>query len=227
MNKGTTTARCTPASRTTEFRKAKDLRRRHGREAAEALVLRATWLPDCDRQLVLAVYEEGKSVIDLASLMKQPVRTLRARVRRLVERITSPIFAFVALNLDQWPMMLKRVAEACVVRGLTIKEASAELRISYYSVRRHLDLIRTMLETGTPGAAMSSWTSAPARARRGGDLPALKNQLHAGEAEDDDEDDETFGDRRDDDDPAEPERCEEEGRAGRHASSNGSGRLGR
>lgn len=136
-----------PTSRLPESIKAKDLRRRHGREAAEAIVSRAVWLPDAERHLVQAIFGEGKSVLDLALLMSQPVRSLRTRVRRIVERLTSPAFAFVALNLERWPATMKRVGDACVFRGLTIKQAAADLNVSYYTVRRHLDVIRTLLET--------------------------------------------------------------------------------
>ncbi|MGE3106857.1 MAG: hypothetical protein AB7G11_05000 [Phycisphaerales bacterium] len=124
-----------------------DLRRRHGREVVERITSRAQWLPRADRELILAVFNDGKRTKDLAALMSVSPRVLRSRVRRLVRRVTSEQFQFAALHHETWPAGMKRAAEACIFAGLSIKDAARELGLTYHGVRRHVDLIRVMART--------------------------------------------------------------------------------
>ncbi len=128
---------------------ATDMRRRHGREAVERITARAQWLENTDRQLIMAVFEDGKRLKDLAALMNVSPRTLRARLRRLVLRVSSELYQFVALHAESWPPNMRRAAEACVFKGLSIKDAAIDLGVSYHNVRRHIDLVRVLARTGT------------------------------------------------------------------------------
>ena len=123
-----------------------DLRRKRRREVIERVVQRAELLTPADRALVLAYYRDQQNALDIARLAGEPVRAVRRRLRRAVERVLSPRFQFVASRLGSWPPTRRRVACACVLQGFTLREASRRLGLSLHSVRRHHDAIQAMFE---------------------------------------------------------------------------------
>lgn len=123
-----------------------DLRRRRRRDLVERLVDRAQWLPAEDRTLVESVYQDGRTVSDLASLLGANPRTLRRRLRRLTRRLLSPQFVFVVAHRDRWPSTRRRVAEACVLHGRSLRETARELRLSLHCVRRHHDAVTALFQ---------------------------------------------------------------------------------
>ncbi len=133
-----------------------DLRLRRRRDAAETIVARASVLADEDRGLLEAVYDKGHTVQDVARLLGKTdpsqVRQLRKRVRRLVTRISEPRFVFVLTSRHAWPSTRKRVAERCVLRGESMRAASAELGISLHSVRQQCLRIDAMFESAADRA---------------------------------------------------------------------------
>lgn len=125
---------------------ALDLRRKRQRDMADSILSRAEYLARPDRTLILAVYEDNRRISDLARMMDHHPRTLRRRIRRLIERMMSPKFAFVASRRDQWSATQRRVATACVLQGLSIRAASEQLKLSHYTVRKHCDIVQTLFE---------------------------------------------------------------------------------
>ncbi|MEL7473142.1 MAG: hypothetical protein AAGK04_07480 [Planctomycetota bacterium] len=123
-----------------------DLRRRRRRELTEALLERSSRLPDEERALIEAVYREGRPVVEIARLRGESPRPLRRRVRRLVERVMSERFGFVARRVAEWTPNRRRVAEACVLHGCSLREAAERLRLSLHAVRRHSDAVQALFE---------------------------------------------------------------------------------
>ena len=123
---------------------ALDLRRKRQRDLADSILSRAEYLARPDRTLILAVYEDNRRISHLARMMGLHPRSLRRRIRRLIERMMSPKFAFVAARRDQWSATQRRVATACVLHGLSIKAASEQLKLSHYTVRKHCDIVQTL-----------------------------------------------------------------------------------
>jgi DNA-directed RNA polymerase specialized sigma24 family protein len=123
-----------------------DLRRAQSRALAEQIVRRADFLPPHDRQLLLAVYSQGNTAVDLARLMRQDPRALRRRIRRLVRRVLSSRFCYVASHKDEWTTSRRRVAIACVLQGCSLRLASKELGLSLHAVRRHFDAVLALCE---------------------------------------------------------------------------------
>ncbi len=123
-----------------------DLRRKRRREVIERVVERAELLSPADRALILAYYRDEQSALDIARLACEPVRAVRRRLRRVVQRVLSPRFQFVASRRRSWPPTRRRVASACVLEGFTLREASRRLGLSLHSVRRHHDAIQAMFE---------------------------------------------------------------------------------
>ncbi len=120
------------------------------------LVRRAAWLTPEDRELVTSVFGEGLSVAAYTRRRREhdpvapvSVRTARRRLRRLVTRLLSPRFAFVIENRGDWPATRRRAAMACVVQGLSLREAASKMGVSLHAVRRHMDAVEALyLATG-------------------------------------------------------------------------------
>lgn len=131
-----------------------DLRRRNARSHAEQIAGRAQFLPREEHALISAVYEQGRSISELALLSGKPPRTLRRDVRRIVQRLAAPEFAFVVLHADTWSGTLRRVARCCVVEGFPVRKAAQSLHLSLHTVRKHREMIRLMaMAAGVPPAA--------------------------------------------------------------------------
>lgn len=127
---------------------ALDLRRRHSRELAERLVELAAHTNPEDRALIEAVYRDGVTAARLATLSGRTPRAVRQRIRTIVTRLLSPRFAYVLAHGDAWPTRRRRIADACVLKGLSIREAAEALGLSVHAVRRQLDLINALADAG-------------------------------------------------------------------------------
>lgn len=123
-----------------------DLRRRLRREMADLIVERSQVLPRDDAGLLQCIYGDGRSISALAPMLGCDARKLRRRVRRLVERVNSNEFVFVLSYRQNWTPSRRRVAEACFIRGLSIRQAASDLRLSYHTVRRHLEAVRALMQ---------------------------------------------------------------------------------
>jgi DNA-directed RNA polymerase specialized sigma24 family protein len=125
----------------------------------ETVVRRAAWLAPTDGAVLLSVYEQGLPVAEAARRLGTDEKALTRRIRRLIERVMAPRFVLAARVLRPdpdlrrllpepdplaWPPTRRRVADAVVIRGLTMRHAAAELRTSLHSVRRHMDAIHAM-----------------------------------------------------------------------------------
>ena len=135
-----------------------DLRRGFRREVAEVLVERAELLPEPDRRLIEGVFRDGRSIREVAAVWGDPPgpgrdeRTLRRRLHRLVRRLYSPEFLVVAQLRERWAPARRRVATACVLHGLSLREAAEALGMSMHTVRRQLDAVSAIVEAACAGA---------------------------------------------------------------------------
>lgn len=123
-----------------------DLRRKRHRDLAQQLVDRASALDPADRLLVEAHFRDGVPIRELAIVTGHAARSLRRRIRRLAERLRSDRFLFVARHMHQWPAPRRRVAAACVLRGMTQRQTAQQLGLTCHAVRRHLDAIEALHE---------------------------------------------------------------------------------
>lgn len=125
---------------------AMDLRRRRTRDFAEFMLRLSEWLSARDRAIVVAIYEHGESAAAVARLCNMRADHLRHRLRVLARRMRSAEFAMVATCRQQWPPKLRKVATACFLHGLTMRDASLQLGMTLHEVRRNRDVVRTMVE---------------------------------------------------------------------------------
>lgn len=131
-----------------------DLRRHRRRQLIQALLDRAQHLPDADRDLLEAVYRDGASLSHLARMAalvgdanKDPAplaRTLRRRLRAIVARLHDPRTLVYLEHGGDWPRQRRRVAGACLLAGLTQRQASMTLGISLHEIRKRLTEIDTI-----------------------------------------------------------------------------------
>ena len=104
-------------------------------DIAKKLLDLAEYLPDQDRALLQGVYERGMRPIDFARAIRARPRTIRHRVRGLVERVTSPLFQFVATQPRAWTNQRRIIAELTILRGKSQRDVAHRLGLSLHRVR--------------------------------------------------------------------------------------------
>lgn len=125
------------------------LRRRVLDAQGDALLRRAHVLDPDDRALLEALLREGESPLGAAKSRGVSTRTVRRRLRRLINRMASERFLFVLAQHLSWPLGRRRVGEACVLRGRSMRAAARELGLSVHAVRRHLAVVSAMYQAAT------------------------------------------------------------------------------
>jgi transposase-like protein len=123
-----------------------DLRRRCEREQAERVLGRASFLPRRDELLLRAVLEDGIAVVELARLAGVCPRAMRGRVKRLLRRMSTPRFVFVAARIGEWTSTRRRVAEAYFLHGLSMREVESRLGLSRHQIRFHRDAVEVLFQ---------------------------------------------------------------------------------
>lgn len=132
---------------------AGDLRRRRSRELSEVVVRFASFASASDRALLESVYRDGLTAVQVARMTGERPRTVRRRVRRLVERMTSARFAYVVRHRGSWGARRRAIATACVLHGATMREAAARTGTSLHAVRKELAAVDGMVEASVAAAA--------------------------------------------------------------------------
>lgn len=127
-------------------RAVKSNRLDHGRAVVDSILNRCEWLGPGDRQLLRAIYADGHTLASLAPMLRTGERSLRRRVERLLERLNSRRFAFVAVRHERWPQTRRRVAAFMVLQGLSMRETADRMGMSLYGVRRHHEAINALFE---------------------------------------------------------------------------------
>jgi len=122
-----------------------DFRRRRSREAVLRLLAASTWASPADRALIHAVYDQGMSVEAVAAVRCQNPRTLRRHLHRIVDRLGSDAFAYVVQHRRRWSPERRRIATACILEGLSRRQAAAALRLSLHRVRREMLIVEASL----------------------------------------------------------------------------------
>lgn len=118
----------------------------HGRALAESVLNRSEWLSPSDRQLLRSIYADGHPVARLAPMLHVGKRSLRRRIERLLERVNSRRFAYVAARHARWPSTRRRIAASMVLEGRSLRETAESMGMSLYNVRRHYEAINALFE---------------------------------------------------------------------------------
>ena len=118
----------------------------HRRGLIERLLDHAAHLDTSDAALLRSVYDHGLSATQLARALRQHPRAVRARVHRLIMRISSPGFQFVVRQKDRWPPRRRQVAECIILRARTQRQTARDLGITVHEVRKHLAHLAALID---------------------------------------------------------------------------------
>ena len=139
-----------------------DLRRKRAREDAAAALLRhADWLTPDEQALLRAVYHDGITISDLATMSGRSHAAMRARLRRIVARLEDPCFTFVLATRESWPPAMRRVATACFLHGWPMRRAAVQCNMSIAAVRRYRDTIAALCAAQHEAAGRHPSAGAP------------------------------------------------------------------
>lgn len=116
------------------------------REQARMLVELAEHLHPADRAVIYSIYDRGLSAAELARASNLQPAVMRRRVRRLVRRITSPLYRYVLRNSEIWPKRRWLVAREIFLRGSGQRETAAALGMSVHEVRQHAHFVQSAFE---------------------------------------------------------------------------------
>jgi hypothetical protein len=119
-----------------------------------------------DRELINAIYGEGLTAQQVATMTGASPRRVRRRIRALAERLLSERFTFVVRHREAWPPTRRRVATACVLQGRTLRAAAKHLRISLHAVRKEMQIVGALHDAQPePTAAMATPSGGDAQPR--------------------------------------------------------------
>lgn len=127
-----------------EYAALADLRRKRSREQLDRLIDLAAWLEPDDRAVVLAVFRDNLTAVEVARLRHEPVRLVRRRLHHLVRRLGSVPFEFVARERERWPTVRRRVATAVVLQGRSHREAARHLQLPHHAVRSEMQIVQAL-----------------------------------------------------------------------------------
>ncbi|MEM0914056.1 MAG: hypothetical protein AAGK09_05540 [Planctomycetota bacterium] len=136
-----------PSPHSVELATAPDKQRRlDQRRQADRLVELAAALEPTDRTLIEAVYRDGRSIRDIAPLMRLPRRTVQGRVDGLIRRLNDPLYQFVATKGELLPRACRVVARRVICEGQSQREAARASRLTLHAVRKILTTTKGFAE---------------------------------------------------------------------------------
>lgn len=120
-------------------------------------------LAPAERTVLEAVIRSGLSFSVLQQLTGQSIRAVRTTLRNAAQRASSDLFAFVATHRHAMPPMRRAVAEAMVLRGMSLRAIAAELNVSLWTVRTQRQRVLNQY-LSSHNAGHPAHTAQPARA---------------------------------------------------------------
>ena len=114
----------------------------HARRRVEELLTLCQHLPAPQRLLVEQRFRAGLDATQMARMSGCDPRRLQRRLRSLIRRVRHPLFAYLVTHGPLLPPDCRRVGEAVVFRGLSLRAAARELRLSLHAVRQQMRALR-------------------------------------------------------------------------------------
>lgn len=116
------------------------------RNAAEIIARLATYLGESDRDFIHAVFVRGVPLAELARATRQRPRVTSRRLKRLLDHIRRPEFAFVAAHHESWPPMRRHASALVLLQRRSRAEAARILRTSLWTLRLELDAVAILID---------------------------------------------------------------------------------
>lgn len=133
-----------------------DLRRRASRDHAEAIIARSQFLSGSDRAIIESIYSEGLTAAEIAAIRDECPRAIRRRVRSVVTRLQTPLFAFVVQQRPNFSPLRRRIATMCVLHGHSIRAAAERTGLTLHAVRKHMHAIHALFDAAQTQAQTQS-----------------------------------------------------------------------
>ncbi len=105
------------------------------RRVCEDLVRLSEHLELDERIVIQSVFETGMPLAMLARLSGRSPRAVQRQVKRIVARMESPMFRFVATGLDLLPRDVQPVARRHYLWGWPLRRVAKELDLKLHEVR--------------------------------------------------------------------------------------------
>lgn len=113
-----------------------DLRRTPPPQLVEKIVSLSAFLPKHERDLISSIFIEGKSMASISRISGRSHKHVRDQVRKIVNRMLSPAYAYVALESGRWPPVRRRVATLIFLHGKSLRPTAKQCNQTLYSVRK-------------------------------------------------------------------------------------------
>ncbi len=123
---------------------AGDDRRAGGRDRMETLLALAEHLPDDERVLLRQVFELGLTVPQIARQTQRPRGHVYRRVQRILRRLNSPLFRYVAGHQRILPAELRAIAGLAVLAGLSVRQTARRARLTLHEVRSRVMALKML-----------------------------------------------------------------------------------
>lgn len=110
----------------------------------ERLLELAEHLPQRERLVLRALYRDGVSFRELASLLDMPPRRLSRHVATLIRRVRSPAYRFLLIRGQALPDDVAEVARHVHLHGRSLRDTARLTRQPLHRVRLHAHAVDTM-----------------------------------------------------------------------------------
>ncbi len=121
-------------------------RRLTRRRQAEAMIQHARHFTPADRHLVTWVYRDGRSVCDYAQQHRITRSVADGRLHRLVARVHSPAFQYIAHHLFTLPRHLRVTARMRFLEGRSLRDIARRRRLSLHALRQQVEVLDRMVQ---------------------------------------------------------------------------------
>lgn len=119
-------------------------RRTPVRDRTERLLQLSEYLPTHERLLLTQVLEHGLSAADIARLTDDKPDCVRRRIRRLMERLDSPLFRFAASRFELLPRDLQTTARRHILEGHSLRKTAQLTGLSLHRIRQQRRSLETL-----------------------------------------------------------------------------------
>jgi len=123
-------------------------RRQQRRRAVEQILDQTHWLGEGEQALVEAVLRDGRSIASVGRAAGVDPRKLQRKYKKIIQRMRTPMFRYVAKNHDLLPRETQAVAKRFFLQGLTQRESAKACGLSLHRVRTLLLMVQTLQSTG-------------------------------------------------------------------------------
>ncbi len=112
----------------------------------DQLVALADSLPRAERELIEAVYVDGRSMSELARLARVTPRTMQRRVQRIRKRTQSHYFRYFALQGYRLPADVRPVGQRLLLEGLSLRATATLTRLTLHEVRQRQTRLLALID---------------------------------------------------------------------------------